>query len=186
MSIPDPITAPDAWDKLVIGGVEFRGGFEFDGELLKRKLDRRHSAGRDGARVRDRGYDLAKIKLSLSLWEPEHFSDLEALTRLLFPRDADVTRRAAYACAHPALALAGISEVYGEAAGALKQTSPGLWSVTLDLVEYRPDAQQRAGRSRAVAARPDLGANATAFTGTEPAPPAAATPPSASGAADPD
>lgn len=183
--IPSPIDDPEAWDALVIGGVAFTGAFEFTGDLLTRKLDRRHSAGRDGARIRDRGYDLATIKLSLRLWEPEHFAELEALVRLLFPRGADTTRRAAYSCVHPALALAGITEVYARTMGALSQTSPGLWTTEIELVEYREEAQQRS-RTRRVQQRPDLGANATAFPGTEAVPPAAATPPSAAGAADPD
>lgn len=185
--IPSPIDQPEAWDTLVIGGIGFSGGFEFTGSVLTRKLDRRHSAGRDGARIRDRGYDLAEIKLNLRLWEPEHFDELEALVRLLFPRGADVARRAAYACAHPALALAGITEVYAKSMETLSQSSPTLWTTTIDLVEYRAEAQaSRTSRSRTVQQRPDLGANRTAFAGTEAVPPAAATPPSAAGAADPD
>ncbi len=186
MTIPSPIDDPESWDTLVIGGLPFTGSFEFTGDVLTRKLDRRHSAGRDGARIRDKGYDLAEITLKLSLWEPAHFAELEALVRLLFPRGADTTRRAAYACAHPALALAGISEVYAKKMGALAQSSPTLWTTEIALVEYRAEAQAARSRSRTVQQRPDLGANATAFTGTEAAPPAAATPPSAAGAADPD
>lgn len=188
MTIPSPFDAPDAWDTLAIGGLPFTGAFEFGGDLLTRKLDRRHSAGRDGARIRDRGYDLAEITLTLRLWESKHFEELDALVRLLFPRGADPTRRAAYSCPHPALALAGITEVYAKKMGALSQSSPTLWTTEIALVEYRAEAQQVAGRSRtrAVQQRPDLGANATAFTGTEAVPPAAATPPSTAGAADPD
>lgn len=181
----DPLTSPAAWDALSIGGLAFTGGFEFSGDVLVRKLDRRHAAGRDGARVRDRGYDLAKIKLQLRCWEPQHFEELDALVRLLFPRSADTSRRAAYSCPHPALALAGIAEVYAERMSALTQSSPSLWTTDIDLVEYRPEVQA-ASRSRTVQQRPDLGANRTAFTGTEPSPPAAAAPPSTSGAADPD
>ena len=181
----DPITSSSAWDTLTIGGLSFSGGFELSGDVLVRKLDRRHSAGRDGARVRDRGYDLAKIRLTLRCWEREHFDELEAIVRLLFPRSADTTRRAAYSLPHPALALAGIAEVYAERMSTLTQSSPTLWTTDIDLVEYRAEAQQRS-RSRTVRQRPDLGANRTAFTGTEAAPPAAAAPPSTSGAADPD
>lgn len=181
----DPITSSSAWDTLTIGGLSFSGGFELSGDVLVRKLDRRHSAGRDGARVRDRGYDLAKIRLTLRCWEREHFDELEAIVRLLFPRSADTTRRAAYSLPHPALALAGIAEVYAERMSTLTQSSPTLWTTDIDLVEYRAEAQQRS-RSRTVRQRPDLGANRTAFTGTEAAPPAASAPPSTSGAADPD
>ncbi len=176
MTLPSPLSDPTAWDRLVIGGVEFRGAFEFSGDALKRKLDHRHSASRDGARIRDRGYDLAKIKLSLRCYENEHFADLEALVRLLFPRDADATRRAAYACAHPALAIAGITEVYAEGMDVPRMVEERgrVWGATIDLVEYRPEAQRRVGRT--VQRRPDLSQNRTAFTGLQPIPPP--TPPS--------
>ena len=179
MTVPSPFAAPDTWDSLKIGGVSFTGTFEFAGDLIVKKLDHRHSAGRDGARIRDRGYDLARIKLRLDITEDRHFTELAALVRLLFPRDADTTRRAAYACSHPALALAGIAEIYASKLGALKPTDSGRWTVDVDLVEYRPDAQQTQSRSRTVQQRPDLGANRTAFTGVTAAP-ATPTPPSAS------
>jgi hypothetical protein len=174
VTLPSPLSNPEAWDRLVIGGVEFRGAFEFSGDALKRKLDHRHSASRDGARIRDRGYDLAKIKLSLRCYEDEHFEDLEALVRLLFPRDADATRRAAYACTHPALAVAGITEVYAESMDVLHMVEERgrVWGTTIDLVEYRPEAQRRVGRT--VQRRPDLSQNRTAFTGLQPIPPPAA------------
>ncbi len=184
--IVSPLEDPLSWDTLVIGGVTFTGGFEFTGDLFTRKLDRRHSSGRDGARIRDRGYDLAEIKLTLHLWETKHFEEFETLVRLLFPRGADTTRRAAYSCTHPVLAVAGITEVYARKLSVLTQTAPSLWSSELTLVEYRPEPPSHRSRTRTVRQEPDIGANATAFTGTEPVPPAAATPPSAAGAADPD
>lgn len=175
MTIPSPISNPEAWDTLTIGGLSFSGGFEFSGEVLKRKLDHRHSAGRDGARIRDRGYDLAEIKLSLRCYQTLHFEQLGALVALLFPRGADPAQRAAYACAHPALAIAGITEVYAKVMDTLHQTSPGLWETTIDLVEYRAAANRTVAHR--VTQRPSIAAsNPTAFTGTEAAPP---TPPSA-------
>lgn len=177
---PSPFDDPESWDALSIGGVTFSGAFEFSGEVLKRKLDRRHAAGRDGARIRDKGYELATLTLTLRVYEPPHWTDLEALVALLFPRGTDSTRRNAHACAHPALALAGITEVYATAMDAPRQTEPTVWEVSIKLVEYRPEAQQSHNVSRTPRAQPDIGANATAFTGTEAAPPAP-TPPAAPG-----
>lgn len=178
--IPSPFTDAATWDTLTIGGVSFRGTFEFSGEVLKRRLDTRHAAGRDGARIRDKGYALAELTLTLRAWEPEHWDDLTALVALLFPRGTDPTRRNAHSCAHPALALAGISELYATSMDAPRQTEAGLWEVSIKLVEYRHEAQQSRNVSRTPAAQPDLGANRTAFTGTEAAPPAP-TPPSTPG-----
>lgn len=178
MTTANPFTDPDAWDTLTIGGVTFTGQHEWSGDVLKRKLDHRHAPGRDGARVRDKGYDLAELELSLKCTEAQHWADLTALVALLFPRSTDTTRRAAHACDHPALAVAGITEVYAVSMASPYQSSPTVWETTIKLVEYRADAQRNTShRPRAV---PDIGGNATAFNGLEaapPAPPAAPTTP---------
>jgi len=178
--IPNPFDDAATWDTLNIGGVAFRGTFEFSGELLKRRLDTRHAAGRDGARIRDKGYSIAELTLTLRMFKAEHWEDLTALVALLFPRGMDPTRRNAHACAHPSLALAGISEIYATSMDAPRQSEPGLWEVSIKLVEYRPEAQVSRSVSRTPQAQPDLGANRTAFTGTEAAP-AAPTPPTTPG-----
>ncbi len=174
--IPSPFDDPDAWDTLDIGGVVFTGTFKFSGTALKRKLDRRHAAGRDGARIRDKGYDVAQLGLALRCTEPEHWTELEALVALLFPRSRDATRRNAHTCDHPALALAGITKVYATEMDVADPDDKGAVNVSIKLVEYRDEAQSR-NVSRTPRAAPDIGANATAFTGTEAAPPAAPTPP---------
>jgi len=173
--IPSPFDEPDAWDTLDVGGVTFSGWFKFSGTALKRKLDRRHAPGRDGARVRDKGYDLAELTLTLRCIEPEHWRELEALVALLFPRSADASRRDAHDCHHPALALAGITRVYATEMEVPDPDDKGAVNVTIKLVEHR-DLPRR-NVSRTPRAAPDIGANATAFTGVEAAPPAAPTPP---------
>ena len=184
MTLPSPFADPATWDQLVLGGVRFRGTFEWGGDLIKRKLDRRHAAGRDGARVRDKGYDAAEIDLTLTVTTDEEWEDLQALVALVFPRAATPTARNAHACAHPQLALAGITELYGTSMGPLSQPSPTRWTVTMKFVEYRAEAQSsRRSVSRTPVAAPDLGSNATAFTGTERAP--SPTPPPTPGPARP-
>lgn len=176
--IPSPFADAATWDVLDIGGVTFSGAFVFSGTALKRKLDRRHSPGRDGARIRDKGYDLAELSLSLRCYEEEHWTEAQALIALLFPRGGDATRRNAHACNHPALALAGITKVY-----ATEMDTPAVddqtkaVAISIKLVEYRDAAQVRRNVSRRPAVAPDIGANRTAFTGTEAVPPAAPTPP---------
>jgi len=171
MTAPSPFADPESWDTLVLGGARFRGTFEWGGDLIKRKLDHRHAAGRDGARVRDKGYDLAEVDLKLVMTTTDEWNDMLALVALVFPRSATPTARNAHACAHPMLALAGITELYGTSMGPPKQTSPTMWEITLKFVEYRPEAQRR-NVSRTPRAVPDLAANnLTAFTGTTPAPP---------------
>lgn len=180
MTAPSPFVDPESWDTLILGGVRFRGTFRWGGDLIKRKLDHRHAAGRDGARVRDKGYDLAELDLTLTMTTDEEWQDMLSLVALVFPRSATPTARNAHACAHPELALAGISELYGVSMGPVTEASPTKYEVTLKFVEYRAGAQTNTSRTpRAVPAAPDLGANRTAFTDTEPAPPP--TPPPAPG-----
>ncbi len=173
MTIPSPITASETWDTLTVGGLPFTGEFEFDGDLVAKKVDRRHAPGRTGARIRNRGYDLAKIQLRLGCYEDEHFAQLDAIVRLLFPRGNETVSDAAVACPHPALALASITEVYAEKMGALKKDSRDVWQTTIELVEYRPSANRPVAHT--VQQRPDIAAaNPTAFTGLDPVPPSAA------------
>jgi len=178
VTAPSPFVDPESWDTLILGGVRFRGTFRWGGDLVKRKLDRRHAAGRDGARVRDKGYDLAELDLTLVMTSDEEWQDMTALVALVFPRAATPTARNAHGCAHPELALAGITELYGTSMGPVTEAGPTRWEVTLKFVEYRPESQTNTSRTpRAVPAAPDLGANRTAFT-TEATPP---TPPSTPG-----
>jgi hypothetical protein len=178
-TLPSPLADPRPWDAPRIAGVSWTGGLKIGGDLLKRKLDTRHSAGRDGARIRDRGYDLAEIDLTFALYETAHFDQLSQIVSALFPQSTDTTRRVAWPIVHPALAFAGVTEIYAKTLGALEGPDEQMrWTITVSCVQYRPEAQRStAHRPRAAAAAPDLGANATAFDRTvERAPP---TPPSA-------
>ena len=172
---PNPFDDTEAFDTLTIGGLAFSGTFEFTGDALKRKLDRRHSPGRDGARIRDKGYDVAEIDLRLTIIDATQWGEMEAIVRLLFPRSRTATQRNAHACPHPLLALAGITDVYATTMPVVKQSSPTQWEATLKLVEYRADAQS-SNTSHTPAAAPDIGANRTAFdiapADQPPAPPA--------------
>lgn len=172
--IPSPLSDPAAWDTLTLGGLPFTGKFKFDGDVLAKKLDHRHSAGRSGARIRNRGYDIAKIKLVLSCYEDDHFEQLDAIVRLLFPHGAETVRDAAFACPHPVLAVAGITEVYAEKMSAIEPNETGdIYTTTIELVEYRPTANRPT--AHVVRQRPDIAANnPTAFTGLDPVPPSAA------------
>lgn len=179
MTVPSPFTGAASWDALTLGGVTYRGAFRWGGDLIKRKLDHRHAAGRDGARVRDKGYDLAEVDLTLTVTNDDEWSDMQALVTVVFPRAATPTARNALACAHPALALAGISALYGTSMGPVTEASPTRYEVTLKFVEYRPEAQRNVSRSpRPAAPAAGLGNNATAFTLT---PIVAPTPPGAPG-----
>ena len=173
MSVVDPYSAPQAWDTLSIEGLTLTCSFEWSGDAIKRKLDRRHAPGRDGARIRDKGYDLAKIKLSLTLYEAQHFTELADLVALLFPRGGPTNRRAAVRCGYPTLAIAGITQLYPESMGMLKQETAGTgkWTVEIDFTEFRPAANApRAHVVRSAPSTPSVPVNAAIAAATTAAP----------------
>ena len=180
-TLRSPLADPRAWDEFKLAGVLWTGGAKLSGDLLKRKLDSRHAAGRDGARIRDRGYDLAELTISLTLYEDAHFTQLAQIVSSMFPRGAETSRRLAWPIIHPALAFAGVTEVYGKTLGALDGPDERMqWTISIEVVEYRPEAQRSAAHRPRAATPPDIGANATAFDRTveRPAPTAPSAQPS--------
>ena len=164
MTPPSPFADPESWDTLVLGGVRFRGTFKWSGDLIKREIDQRHAAGRDGAKLRDKGYVAAEVDLILTMTTDDEWREMCALVALVFPRGAAPSARNAHPCAHPQLALAGISELYGASLGPVTEAGATKYEVVLKLLEYRPGAQTNTSRTpRAVPPAPGLGGNATAF-----------------------
>ena len=147
MSTPSPITQAAEWDLLEIGPrgshVVFTGRISWAGDALKRRLQKKGAPGRDGARIRDLGYDIVKLKLKLGCFRDEHFSQLDQVIAVCFPRGGPPANRGAVECPHPALAMARITMLYPEQCGVLEQVSPTLWEVELVFTEYRAEANRR-------------------------------------------
>ena len=138
-----------AWDTITLGGLTFTGLVEVSGDGFKKKLDRRRSAGADGARIVDKGFDLVDITFTLTAWEPEHAQQLERLIGLVAPRGGNLTRRRALDVVYPSLAALGITQVYATS-GDLPKPDEGKLVWTLKLTEYR----EPLARSTTTAPRP--------------------------------
>jgi hypothetical protein len=125
-----------AWDAIVFGGVRFEGVVSVTGTPWKKKHDHRRARGRNGARSVATGWDLGEWSVTLTAIDDE---DIDALGELI---DA-VTQRGegqdanALVLEHPALAVAGVSQVLLEEAEAPEvEGTKVTWKCKVK--EYRP------------------------------------------------
>lgn len=155
-----PAIYSEAWQGITLGTVRFTGEVKLSGAALKKKLDRRRAPGADGARIVDRGFDLAEITLHLRGWEEpdgsgdDHLAQLDAIQEAAFPRGGPATRRNALDVVHPALNRAGITQLYFTEAGLLEDQEDGSFTQEFKAVEYRPPP------ARSVTHTPAAGADA--------------------------
>jgi len=85
MGVPFWDEAPEAWDTLSLGGLTLPGVATVSGQA-GRKMDTRSRPGADGARVRDRGYEPARLQIQIKTWTKDQLAELEAAIAELHPR----------------------------------------------------------------------------------------------------
>jgi hypothetical protein len=171
-----------AWDTIRIGGVTYTGVVKVSGDGLKKKIDKRKAAGADGARIVDKGFDLADFTIRLEGWLPEHGPMLERIMRMACPRGPSVGAhaRVSQPIEYPSLAACDITEVYFTRVP-LPEPEDGRLVVTLHATEFRePPPRNATRRPRPAAPINDLDPQIAAAFRNNPIPR-----PSASGAAAP-
>lgn len=143
----------DSWDRVSIAGQLMPGLAMVTGDI-SRKLDVKSVRGRDGARVKDGGYQPGKISIEIRINTREDFDALQPRLDAINPRQRG-TARTPVDIAHPSLVLLGISSVYIEKIGAPKLDKDTL-TVKIDALEWTPQPRRtaRAGAT-AGAATPD-------------------------------
>jgi len=144
--LPHSVEGAGAWDTITLGGVRFTGLVEVDGDGFKKKLDRRRSAGADGARIVDKGFDLVDVTATFTAWEPQHVVELERLIAVVAPRGGDLARRRALDVEYPSLAAMGITQVYATS-GALPKADDGKITWSVRFTEYREPPARNATRA---------------------------------------
>lgn len=125
----------EAWDQITLGGIRFSGLASVSGDAFKKRTDRRHAAGSDGARIVDRGFDLVDLTVTLVAWTAAQGEELLSVYRLVAPRSGATTQRRALDVEYPSLAFAGITQVYVTSA-TLPAPDGGKLTVTLKCTEY--------------------------------------------------
>ena len=113
------------WDRIVFGGVEFTGKVEVTGKPWKKKSDHRHARGRNGGRTVAAGWDLGEWSITLSAVTDAQIDQLSALIAAVTDRSPTTQDVNALSIAHPAIAIAGVSQVTLDDAAAPEVTDPG-------------------------------------------------------------
>jgi hypothetical protein len=135
------------WDRISFGTLAFGGLVEVDGDALKRKVTRHRASGSNGARITDRGLDTVEVTIKLIAWTEEHATQLDAIRDLLIPRTRPTRGRSAVAVTHPALAWAGITQIYATEVSLPKVDGSRL-TVTIKATEYKEPAAGAASSTR--------------------------------------
>jgi hypothetical protein len=135
-AIPFWSSDPKTWDTIVLAGAKIPAIVKCKGKK-SRKLDVKSPPGSDGATVTDKGYEPAKIDVTLRMHTEEQWIQWQRVSPLVDPKKKGKDRTA-LTVEHPALAEAGIAKVFIESRGIL-EVSGGIGTIELGFVEWTRD-----------------------------------------------
>jgi hypothetical protein len=184
---PTAAVTPE-WDSITfVAGqtqVDFASTAVDVGGTVGSKWDVAEAPGTDGAKVSFQGYTPAKISLSWKLWNADHFSAYDRLTRTIMPKPGK-QRPAPVLVLHPLLQMHGLREFVIESLEIPKADGKRIWTASAKLVENfkkpKPSATKPAAASNVLDAVNALNAKRKAAAavpgaGTQPKPNAPASP----------
>lgn len=137
MSSIDPISNPQAYDVVVIGGLVTPGIAVVGAPSASYKWDVKSGPGSDGGTVTFQGIPPRSFTVEITLWEKEHFSQLDELRSMIAPAEHGI-EPPAYDIAHPSLSQVGISSVVVEDFPPAARSGKGIWKTSIKFIEYRP------------------------------------------------
>jgi hypothetical protein len=148
--VADPLTIPDFYGLANIGGVLTPGVIPINGVKgwkRSKDWDEKKAKGSSGATLTDQGEPLAKGSFTFHLWrrdiDPPDFVDdfvqWELLKGVLSSSVGEHGKKInALPVIYPLLNQLDITDVVVESIGQLENMGAGLWSVTIELREFRP------------------------------------------------
>lgn len=143
----NPIDDPQAYDVLTVNGVDCPGivapggivGFSRDAEW-----DVKKGKGTKGGSETLSQLPPAEGSIKFLLWTPEHFEVWDESFRALFKYDPTKKSKDAIAVYHPTLAKNDVNAVVTKSIGPETSEGQGLWSITVELLEYLPPPKKSA------------------------------------------
>jgi len=133
--------AGEAWDRITIGGVLFTGKVDVDGTPWKKKRDKRHSRGHNGARSVGAGWDLGEWTITLMAFDDTTDAQLANVIDVVVGDSPTAQDAQALTIDHPALAVKGVNQVVFKEGDAPTPNGPGgllVWKIKVE--EFRlPD-----------------------------------------------
>src|SRR5262245_24486168 len=135
--MPSPLDTPELYDVVYLAGQALPGIAQVSAASRPYKWDAKQAKGSSGATTTYKSEDLAKIKVKLLLWLPEHIVARER-PRVPLKSPHDVKQPSALDIQHPYLEELDIRSVVVEDLGQMEHSGKGLFTVTISLLEYRP------------------------------------------------
>ncbi len=143
----DPISDPQSYDVVTIDGLENPGiiapggisGFKRDTEW-----DVKKGKGTKGGTATLSQLPPSKGSIKFLLWSKFHFDAWDQLYRKRFKYDPTKKSAQAVDIYHPTLAKLDIHCVVTESISIEQPEGKGLWSITVELLEYLPPAKKTA------------------------------------------
>ena len=140
----DPITNPQDWDTVDLGGVTTPGRCELSGFKREHDFDKKMGKGSAGATSTFVGKPPAQGSIEFFLWLPEHFVAWDALRPALKYDPSKGKQVEALAIYHPALWDLEIASVVTEKIGIIQHKGEQLYAFTVDFSEYLPPPKKSA------------------------------------------
>ena len=140
MNILFPRTDPVAWDNVIVADRALPCQRDYPKAKPGRKLDTKSAAGSSGGRIVDKGYDLAKVSVTVYLWTADHFRVWGELIDVIKPRAG--RRRDAVSIYHPALESVGVGAVVVESITSIEHSgTAGIFKASFEAIQYQPPAR---------------------------------------------
>lgn len=133
----NPITDPQSWDTCRVAGIVCPGYCVLSEPKRPYEWDVKAGNATGGATTTLKGKPPAKFSVTFYLWEESHFTAWDSFLPL-FKYDPTKKTVKAVDFYHPSTADIDIHSVVAESLGAIRHEGDGLYSRTIDLLEYFP------------------------------------------------
>lgn len=146
-SFVNPLDNPEDYDFCEVAGVENPGRIARGGVTgWKREVewDVKKGKGTKGGSMTLSQLPPSEGSIKFLLWLPEHFTEWDQSFRAKFKYDPTKKTAEAVDFYHPITAKQGVNSVVTKAIGPETSEGDGLWSITVDLLEYLPPPKKTA------------------------------------------
>jgi hypothetical protein len=139
----DPIGFPQVWDYVTVADHNSPGVCQVSGFRRDFEWDIKKGKGALGATISFVQRPPAKGTIKFLLWTADHFTQWDTFRPLL---KYDPTKKSVQAIDlyHPSLADIDLSSVVTESIGAIVHEGQGLYSISVDFLEYFPPPKKSA------------------------------------------
>lgn len=127
---------------VVVNGITSPGKAIITGANVKWKYDVKSAYGLEGATTVFHGRDISNFTLTISLWAAVHFLQWAWFVKMLEPPTPGIPL--VVEMKHPALTAADIKAVVVKELGQLERQSNGLWTSSIQCMEWRPPPKKPA------------------------------------------